>query len=194
MLDTDGPEVWLPSERADGVYAPRRPDQRAGDRLRVAIAPGAHHNTKRWPVERFAALCGALIGQGASVALLGGPADVEHGNAVASLCNATVERADGAQTLAETIAVLDRSDVVVSNDSGVMHLGAARRVPTVAIFGSTVKELGFAPYGVRHAIVDHNVGCRPCSHIGRAQCPKGHFLCMTSITADEVLAAIERVC
>ena len=161
--------------------------------LNIVLAPGAHHATKRWPVAKWAELAAQLDEKGASITLVGGPSDVEICTAVEQAAGVAITRADGAETLAETIEVLDRADVLVSNDSGVMHLAAARRVPVVAIFGSTVKELGFAPYGVRHTIVEHDVSCRPCSHIGRARCPKGHFLCMESIPPTQVLEAIERI-
>ncbi|RPI67079.1 MAG: glycosyltransferase family 9 protein [Ignavibacteriae bacterium] len=194
-LDTDGPEVWLPTERVDGVYGPSsrlvRPLPTSD--LHVAVAPGAQHATKRWPVAKVAALCERLLREGARVTLIGGPADVPICDAIAAAVGGAVDRADGATSLAQTIAVLDRANVLVSMDSGAMHLGAARQVPTVAIFGSTVKELGFAPYGVRHQIVDHDVRCRPCSHIGRSKCPKGHFLCMEGIDVEQVLAAIRKL-
>ena len=72
-----------------------------------------------------------------------------------------------------------------------MHLARARQVPVVAIFGSTVRELGFAPTGDAVRIVERmDVECRPCSHIGRDSCPKGHFDCMQLITPDDVLEAM----
>jgi heptosyltransferase-2 len=74
-----------------------------------------------------------------------------------------------------------------------MHLASARLIPTVAIFGSTVKELGFAPYAVPSRIVEHDVACRPCSHIGKATCPKGHFACMVGITVEKVVSALNEL-
>lgn len=194
MLDTDGPEVWLPEENADGVYRPLITKQKNNDlALRVALAPGARHATKRWPVAKAAALCKMLADEGAHVTLVGGLADVSICDAVQRAAGVNVERADGASSLEQTIRVLDDCDVLITNDSGVMHLGAARKIPVVAIFGSTVREFGFAPFGTRFIIVEHDVQCRPCSHIGRATCPKGHFLCMESIAPDTVMSAVKRL-
>lgn len=194
-LDTAGPEVWLARERADGVYGPdgrtARPLQHGT--LHVAIAPGAQHATKRWPVAKVASLAQRLLDQGASITLIGGPADISICDAIDAAVGGGLHRADGATTLEQTIDVLDRADVLVSMDSGAMHLAAARRVPTVAIFGSTVKELGFAPYGIPHQIIEHDVNCRPCSHIGRATCPKGHFLCMEGIDVEQVIDGIKKL-
>ena len=71
-----------------------------------------------------------------------------------------------------------------------MHIAAARQVPIVAIFGSSVKELGFTPYRSPNQIIEHKVWCRPCSHIGRESCPLGHFKCMNEIETTEVIQAI----
>lgn len=194
MLDTDGPEVWLPNERANGTYKPPNTKFASNDNvMRVALAPGARHATKRWPVSKAAALCKMLVDEGAHVTLVGGLADVSICNAVEDAAGVSVDRADGASTVEQTVRALDDSDVLVTNDSGVMHLGAARRIPVVAIFGSTVKELGFTPFGTRFTVVEHDVQCRPCSHIGRATCPKGHFLCMESIAPATVLLATKRL-
>lgn len=201
VLDTEGPEVWLESERDQGYYAPRSQalpihgahHNDVPTQLSVAIAVGAHHATKRWPVEYFAQLCKMLVGQGARVMLIGGVADVALCDAVSARVDVAIERYDGVTSLAETIEVLDRADVLVTNDSGVMHLGAARRVPTVAIFGSTVRQLGFEPFGTRYVVVEHDVRCRPCSHIGRAKCPKGHFKCMIEIKPQTVFDAVRNL-
>lgn len=188
--DDGGCEVWLPEERSSGRY-PLAHQQH--ERRRVAVVPGAHHATKRWPVVRYAELAVALVRRGLDVVLLGGPGDVELCDAVAATAGVPVERADGSTSIEKTVRVIDTCHCVITNDSGVMHLAAARRVPVVAIFGSTVRELGFAPYGTRSRIVEHNVACRPCSHIGRSTCPKGHFLCMNGITVAEVLHAYQEL-
>jgi len=190
-FDSSGPEVWLPEERTLGYYPPdARP---ATVRGRIAVAPGAHHATKRWPAVRFAELCRRLVEeQGLVPVLVGGPDDRELCDGIAASSGVPVERADGIGSIQDTARVLDTCDAIITNDTGVMHLASARRLPVVAIFGSTVPELGFAPYGVRHVIVQHDLGCRPCSHIGRASCPKGHFLCMNGISVQEVLEALQK--
>lgn len=183
VADTDGCEIWLPGEH---TYPSVRP---ARERTRVALVPGAHHATKRWPIVRYAELAAALVRHGREVVLLGGSSDVELCDAVEAAAGVPVLRADGATSVEATIRMIDTCACVITNDTGVMHLAAARRAPVVAIFGSTVRELGFAPYGTAYRIVEHDVACRPCSHIGRATCPKGHFLCMEGIAVADVLRA-----
>lgn len=198
LIDSDGPEVWVSKDPREDTRAILGTVTKAGADLqgplalqgeRVAIAPGAHHFTKRWPAERFAALCKGLADEGATPVLVGGPADVELCNAIAQAAGSSVDNQAGSMSVQDTARILDTCVLIVTNDTGVMHLASARRLPVVAIFGSTVPELGFAPYGVPHTIVEHPIACRPCTHIGRSSCPRGHFLCMVGVTVDEVLHA-----
>lgn len=183
-LDVEGPEVWLPEERAMGAYG----GWTTAPTGRIALAPGAQHATKRWPAERYVELCDRLWSEaGLTPVLLGSVADSDVCAAIANASMAPVQRTDGATNVEQTLRVLDTCDALVTNDSGVMHLGAARHRPIVAIFGSTVPAFGFAPYGTPHVIVEHAVACRPCTHIGRSSCPKGHFACMQGISVDAVI-------
>lgn len=183
--DDRGPEVWSADGTCGGDLAATH----------VGIAPGARHETKRWPAERYAELIRQLVEQRQQkVMLLGGPDDVQLCDRIAELAGVPVQRADGARDLSQTVQALESCRIVVSNDSAVMHLATARQRPVVAIFGSTVRELGFAPTGDHVRIVEReDVSCRPCSHIGRDRCPKGHFDCMRLISASDVLAAIDDV-
>ncbi len=189
--DGQGLELWLPDEESSGVYPP---SARANDgsRRRIAVAPGAHHATKRWLPERFAEAASALaLEQQADVVLLGGEADrgvcAEVLGAMAPGLH--VVDASGSTSVFDTARLLDTCDVLLTNDTGVMHIAAARRVPVVAVFGSTVTEFGFAPYRVPHRIAEVALPCRPCTHIGRSRCPRGHFNCMKLVGAQAVVQA-----
>jgi len=98
----------------------------------------------------------------------------------------------GRLSLLETAAAMDRCALVVANDTGLMHIAAARGVPLAAVFGPTVRQFGFFPRGARAAVVEHpGLDCRPCTHIGLPRCPEGHFRCMNEITAEVVAQAAE---
>jgi heptosyltransferase-2 len=85
---------------------------------------------------------------------------------------------------------MDHCTVVISNDSGLMHLASARKRKLVAIFGPTVREFGFFPQGTESRVVEHEaLPCRPCTHIGLPVCPKRHFRCMKDLTVSEVIHA-----
>lgn len=162
----------------------------------IGVCPGAKHFTKRWQQEKFAEVCGRLAEEKrAKVLIFGGVADRNACAAVASLVrsgsskNAVADLA-GQFTLLEVAAAMDHCDLVLTNDSGPMHIACARHRKVVAIFGSTVREFGFAPYGTDAVLIENaSLRCRPCSHIGRAECPKGHFKCMNGIGVDDVYRA-----
>ncbi len=72
-----------------------------------------------------------------------------------------------------------------------MHAACAMNIPVLAFFGSTVKEFGFFPYKNSNLILENNsLSCRPCSHVGRETCPKGHFRCMLDISPEKAFKAI----
>jgi heptosyltransferase-2 len=97
-------------------------------------------------------------------------------------------------SLLETAAAMQFCDVIVTNDSGLMHIAAAMKKKVVAIFGSTVREFGFFPVGAENIIIERKgLYCRPCSHIGRSNCPERHFRCMNEIQVDDVVDSIKAV-
>lgn len=162
------------------------------------LAPAAKHLTKRWPQEKFVEL-GVLLGKMKSTKLLlfGGREDSDYCGDIAQMINAEL-KASAAESLAgkisllESAAALDFCSLVVTNDTGIMHLASARKRKTVAIFGSTVREFGFFPFGTESSVIENKgLYCRPCSHIGLGRCPEGHFKCMQDIEASAVLAAVE---
>lgn len=192
-IDDDGLglELWLPEEQSLAVYPPSVRVQH-GARKRIAVAPGAHHATKRWLPSNFAEAASLLAAErGAEVVLLGGQADRDVCADVAlSLApGVPVLDASGSTSVFDTARLLDTCDVLLTNDTGVMHIAAARQVPVVAVFGSTVREFGFAPYRVPNRVVEVALPCRPCTHIGRARCPLKHFRCMTLVAPHAVVNA-----
>ncbi len=152
----------------------------------AVLAPGSAWPTKQWPASGFDALATRFVADGWSVVVIGDAAAagaVPARSGVVNLCGAT--------TLREAAAVLARANVVVSNDSAPVHLASLQQVPVVTIFGPTVPEFGFAPFGPRTAIVQRtDLRCRPCSPHGTKTCPLGTHACMTLITADDVLVSI----
>ncbi len=189
--DAEGLEFWLPHERSEPIYPPSRRSTPT-DRV-LGIAPGARHATKQWLPERFAAVARAFQERGWRVVLFGSTTE-------RTLCESIARQLDSHRvinaagcSLIESASNLDACRVVLSNDSGIAHLAAARRVPIAVVYGSTVPEFGFRPFRVPHHIVEAAIGCRPCTHIGRTQCPRGHFACMRSIEPALVIGAIEHL-
>lgn len=146
----------------------------------VGIAPEAYHFTKRWLPERYAELIDLLVRDGYDVRIFGKEKDtLANGNSKAkNFC--------GKLDLVGTAKEISKCDVFISNDTGLMHIASALGLPILLIFGSSVKELGFTPYRVKYDLIEYDIWCRPCSHIGRSFCPLGHFKCMKEISVNEV--------
>jgi heptosyltransferase-2 len=152
----------------------------------IGFCPGARHFTKRWPKEYFIELGNKLTQTGYTIVLFGGKIDKE-------ICAELIDKISGAINLSnndellQTAADMKLCKAIVCNDSGLMHTASATGTKVIALFGSTVKEFGFAPYNCSNLILENNsLTCRPCSHIGRSNCPKKHFNCMKDIKPEFV--------
>lgn len=185
--DDLGLEIWSEQELKNNKY-----DTNVTKNT-IAVAPGAFHFTKRWLPERYEELVKKIITEtDHDIILLGGKSDVELCEKIKKISDRITNYA-GKTSILETSEVLNGCKAIVTNDTGVMHIASARQVPVVAIFGSTVKEFGFAPFRVKNIMIEKDVKCRPCTHIGRSSCPKKHFKCMADISVGEVYSALQRI-
>lgn len=159
----------------------------------VAIAPGSVWNTKRWLIERYVQLAHMLADDGAEVVIIGGKEDVELGRAIREAArHKKIHDATGKLTLLQSAELIGRCKVLVSNDSAPLHIGVAMRTPVVAIFGATVPEFGFGPYGKNDVVVEtKGLPCRPCAIHGGKKCPIGTFECMKKIEAETVYEKVK---
>jgi len=164
-------------------------EQRLVERRFAVLAPGAAHFTKRWPLDHWRAMAAQLRDRGVSLVTVGGADDRALGEALAPLA---VNLA-GTLSLQQTGALLARARVVVSGDTGVMHMATGVGTPVVALFGPTVRQFGFFPYRGRAEVLERPLDCRPCSVMGGARCPMGHHRCLVDIAADDVVRATERL-
>ncbi|MBI3194918.1 MAG: lipopolysaccharide heptosyltransferase II [Ignavibacteriae bacterium] len=195
--DGNGPEVFIPEQTIETMAAYVSKFKFERYKIIIGLAPSAKHFTKRWLPERFIEF-GAYAAKelNAKLLIFGGNEDATECEDISQMINMQVgasasENVAGKISLLESIALLDYCELVVSNDSGMMHLAQARNRNLVAIFGSTVKEFGFFPTTSNSKVVEaENVPCRPCSHIGREECPKMHFHCMNSVRVEEVVRAV----
>jgi lipopolysaccharide heptosyltransferase II len=163
----------------------------------IGICPGSKHFTKRWQKEKFAEVAVQCAQEyHAKILMFGGETEKEDcAHVVREISRRVSEKSvtdfAGEFSLLETAAAMEFCDVIITNDSGLMHLAAAKQKKIVAIFGSTTREFGFAPYGTESVIVENNnLDCRPCTHIGRKSCPKEHFKCMVDVGVEEVVGKV----
>ncbi len=156
----------------------------------VVLFPGASVPEKRWSSEKFHALVDWCEKQGAHVVVVGGEQDREAGAQIVSGLSAL--DLTGKTTLVQTAAVLERATVVVSTDSGILHLASALRRPTVSLFGAS-SQSKWAPRGPSHVVIDKSMDCSPCSLFGNVpKCPID-MRCMDEISISDVSAAVNRL-
>jgi heptosyltransferase-2 len=151
----------------------------------IGINPGAAYGTaKRWPPERFAAAA-ALVARrsGAQVAIVGSAAERPLAEAIAAQLGGAARVLCGETTLAELVGVLRELRLLLTNDSGPMHLAAALGTPLVAVFGST-DWTETAPVSERARVVREETECAPCK---LRECPIDHR-CMARVAVDRVAA------
>jgi len=165
------------------------------DTVLVGLAPGAQHQTKQWGPEKFAEVANHLCsGQKRVAVLLGDKSDAEAAGQVVKNLRVPFRDLTGWTNLSELIAVVSRLSILVTNDSGIMHISDAFKIPTVAVFGPTVRQFGFVPYRSSSRIVEiHDMKCRPCSLHGTEKCPLKHHRCMEDITVENVLQGCREV-
>ena len=152
----------------------------------TAFVIGAAHATKRLPRERIIAWCQQISGP---VILLGGPDDRENGEFIAAQCGPHVLNACGKLRLHQSASVVRQARLVITHDTGLMHVAAAFKKPIWSVWGNTIPSFGMYPYypegmGPDRRFEVQGLSCRPCSKIGYAECPKGHFRCMREIVSE----------
>ena len=147
---------------------------------------GAKHFTKKLPIVRVIEICSQIS---KPVVLIGGKEDAEVGEKIASTNPEKIINACGKYNINQSASIIAQSELVISNDTGMMHIAAALKKDIISIWGHTIPEFGMFPYyGNKLTLEDQRtknrilevkgLSCRPCSKIGFDACPKGHFKCM----------------
>jgi ADP-heptose:LPS heptosyltransferase len=149
----------------------------------VTIAIGAQFATKRMPLTKLKEIIEKIQ---LPVVLVGGPMDISFADSLLSMFpDQAIYSACGTYNLAQSASIVKQSKVLLTNDTGMMHIASCFQLPIVSVWGNTVPALGMFPYLPENPELFsiHEVkglNCRPCSKIGFQKCPKGHFNCMNS--------------
>lgn len=167
----------------------------------VGCVIGGSMNTKKLPADKWKEFC-ALSPY--PVVLMGGPEDREMGQEIAAQDPIKIYNACGKFNLNESASLVKLSKVLVSNDTGLMHVGAAFQKPVISLWGNTSPEMGMFPYYGNNnvksfpeakSIIFENklLRCHPCSKIGYNKCPKGHFKCMNELNMEELSLNVKKL-
>lgn len=162
----------------------------------IVFAIGGTFFTKRYPKEKIAEF---VKKSSLPVVLLGGKKDKENASFIEKSNPDKVFNLCAKLSLFGSAEIIKNASVVVSNDTGMMHIAAALHKPTISIWGNTVPAFGMYPYFPKeikdnYVIIENkNLKCRPCSKLGFDTCPKQHFDCMQKIEADLIVDAVEKL-
>jgi heptosyltransferase-2 len=161
----------------------------------IAFVVGALKGTKKLPKEKQIELCKKL---NKPLVLLGGKAEIDDGKAITSALQKDLINLCGGITLGQSAAVIKYASAIITHDTGLMHIAAAFQKPIVSIWGNTVSEFGMSPYMPQNSSLNYNsqvnnLTCRPCSKIGFATCPKGHFNCMNQQDLNKIAELIKEI-
>jgi len=175
QLDNYGLEIFIPKELENKIHDFNK------DSI-IGFCPGSKHYTKRWLPEYFIELGKKLSNDGFTILIFGGKDDETICSEISTQIPNSINLQNNNEILL-TAAYMKKCKLIVTNDSGLMHTASAVKTPVLVIFGSSVKEFGFLPYKTKNMILENeNLRCRPCSHIGKGECPKSHFKCMKDLT------------
>lgn len=159
----------------------------------IAFAIGGQHATKCLPVDKMIAICKKVE---LPIILLGGKEDQRVAKFIEDKLDQKIINGCGKYSIHQSASIVSQADVVITHDTGMMHIAAAFKRKIVSIWGNTIPEFGMYPYfpkNLKHynEIVEiKELSCRPCSKIGFDKCPKGHFKCMKQISEDWVVEKV----
>jgi ADP-heptose:LPS heptosyltransferase len=158
----------------------------------VSYAIGGQHFTKKMPANKIAEICSRIEGK---VILLGGKEDFESGEEIGRNCQNAVNLC-GKLNLNQSADIVKKSKLLISHDTGLMHIGSALKKDILSVWGNTIPEFGMYPYLAGEKSVQFEIKdlkCRPCSKIGHTKCPKNHFKCMEDQNTELIAAKANEI-
>jgi ADP-heptose:LPS heptosyltransferase len=187
--DQDGSDYFISEQEEASVQ-----EYTAIDGGYMVLAIGAKFATKALPDKLAEQI---LSGIESKIYIIGGAAESERAEKLESKFKDKVQSLCGKLSYSQSAAIIRKARVLITPDTGMMHIGAALDVPVVSVWGSTVPGFGMTPFmrsGVPSRIIQReDLACRPCSKIGYASCPLGHFDCMNLLNAWDIQEAVKEI-
>jgi len=157
----------------------------------ITIFPGASVPERRWGGEKFGRVAKELYLKGYGIVILGSRAEKEDAQEIKVIAPECIDLT-GKTSLRDVTYILKKSELLITADSGLMHIAYAAGTPTVSLFGSGI-ESKWAPRGPAHFVINKRISCSPCTRFGYTPRCKKNRECLSLITAEEIVAAAERM-
>ncbi len=161
----------------------------------IVFVIGGKHFTKKMPNEKIISVLKKI---NYPVFILGGKEDKGEGEKIASVFDRNVYNGCGKYSINQSASIVRQAKVVVTHDTGLMHIAAAFQKPVISIWGNTVPDFGMYPFFPLNTPIEKskiievkNLSCRPCSKIGYSKCPKKHFKCMKQLNENEIAESVK---
>lgn len=180
-FDADIPFLSVPSGTTERVRPLLQP---LSGRKIVTIFPGGSIPEKRWGAERFSEVVEMLAEKGYGIVVIGGKEEIREGGEISSGLSGVIDLC-GKLSLVETSAILKEAQLLITGDSGIMHIAYGLGVKTLSLFGPGI-EKKWAPRGEKHLVINKTLDCGPCTKFGNTPKCKNNSECMKRITVDEV--------
>lgn len=176
--DGGGPEVFVKKENP------------STETQWIGMIPSAQWPGKRWPADRFRKTLELLLKEtNENFLVFGGPEDHFCADIVRGLPEERVRNLQGRLSLSQVFEAMTSVKLCIANDTGLMHVADAMKIPSVLIFGPTNADMGCLPFHPMSRILEHDLWCRPCSKNGQAPCIRKQRWCLDLTTAEMVVTA-----
>ena len=163
------------------------------ERPYIVVAPGSVWPTKAWLPEYYGEVIKHFRRKGFTVVIVGSKGDLPYCNKAWEFSDRGALNLCGKTTLREFFSLVKGAELVISNDSSPVHVAVSVKTPVVEIYGATVPDFGFYPYGKGEVVQLEGLQCRPCGIHGGKRCPEGHFRCMVDLKPELVIEKAEKL-
>ncbi|NOQ26998.1 MAG: glycosyl transferase [Bacteroidales bacterium] len=156
----------------------------------VGVVVGAYHYTKKLTKEKIIAICKQID---KPILLLGGPDNKEEGEEIKNAIGKNIYNTCGSYNINQSASLVKQANIILTPDTGLMHIASAFKKKIISVWGNTVPEFGmyaYMPHPDSEIIEIKDLKCRPCSKIGFTQCPKKHFKCINDLDEDYIVKRI----
>jgi len=188
--DNNGLDYFIPPEDEVNIDSLPEPFSKGF----IGVAAGAKHSTKQMPVDMIIELCKELK---RPVILLGGPEDLPAARKISEELGNHIYIGCGQYNINQSASLVRQAQLLITPDTGLMHIGAGFNKIILSIWGNTIPEFGMYPYMTHPSskiFEVKNLSCRPCSKIGFSKCPKGHFRCMKDLNVKDIAEYANKLC